>query len=797
MSINYRSSRDNRHALRQLHKEFTSRAFDRNQQVTKRKRLVRPFSQGDVGVTPSLKTSNYEEVAAQLHEQLSYDKPWYLLDPEGNFSRIWNVFAVILIYMLLFYLPFLVAYFDEPAHCNYLSLEPGSRALHGGISGHAYNPGWQIFPIFTNAFFLADIMVNLMTGVEDREGNRDYSLSAIARRYLLLWFWVDAISCIPLECVFYTIAPNVYWYNIPKFIRLLRLAGIKRRSQGDPFRFIDRVSDLRQEFSFSARRIIVAAVYILIVVHWFACTLWWTIRLQNYPADTWPSQLDIARGSVMEQWLFSVFSIVSGMIGLGYGSYPPITWGEALVWVFAMLATATMFAVMNGFIIATILSSASSRHRYKERMDMIMETTDTRDLPENLRRRIIEYFKYKYRDGKVRNQEEVLRELPYDMQAEVALHSAGPLLSKVSLIAEEPTLMERVALMLHPSFALKGEQVLKQGWPGRSMYFVRSGFVDLVMDGAVVDTIQPGDYFGEVALLALPPTHELLQVCGHAAEDISNYKELFPSIFTARALTNCDMFTLDAEEFHQVVQEYPKVQVKLHAWAVRHAKRLLKYGFDLGPQFSPDSNLPPDDGDSIPASVRRSAPSNVVLNIADLRNSMLETALEEEDAPSPLGHVPAGPELQALSPQEQQALFLSKDTLADVLGSSQGAPSSGQASVDDRLSGGNLAQNSQKPTHSEDGQHWGGVDDSHGAEEGAMSRDLQDPVVGGSAQDVGARHYSIVRQSGRNSSAVRRMQSRPGLASVRFAEEPPDPCEDQGPIIHQTQPGVNIRPDWE
>ena len=44
------------------------------------------------------------------------------------------------------------------------------------------------------------------------------------------------------------------------------------------------------------------------------------------------------------------------------------------------------------------------------------------------------------------------------VQAEVALHSAGPLLSKVSLIAEEPTLMERVALMLHPSFALKGRQ---------------------------------------------------------------------------------------------------------------------------------------------------------------------------------------------------------------------------------------------------------------------------------------------------------------------------------------------------
>ena len=39
------------------------------------------------------------------------------------------------------------------------------------------------------------------------------------KRYLTLWFWVDAVSCIPLECVFYTIAPHVYWYNIPKFIR--------------------------------------------------------------------------------------------------------------------------------------------------------------------------------------------------------------------------------------------------------------------------------------------------------------------------------------------------------------------------------------------------------------------------------------------------------------------------------------------------------------------------------------------------------------------------------------------------
>ena len=61
------------------------------------------------------------------------------------------------------------------------------------------------------------------------------------------------------------------------------MAGIWRRSRGNPFRFVDRISDLRQEFSFSARRISMAAFAELMAIHWFACILWWTIRLQDYP----------------------------------------------------------------------------------------------------------------------------------------------------------------------------------------------------------------------------------------------------------------------------------------------------------------------------------------------------------------------------------------------------------------------------------------------------------------------------------------------------------------------------------
>ena len=60
-----------------------------------------------------------------------------------------------------------------------------------------------------------------------------------------------------------------------------------------------------------------------------------------------------------------------------------------------------------------------------------------------------------------------------------------------------------------------------------------------------------------------------VQMCGAAAEQVSNYKELFSSVMTAEAFTNCDLYVLDASRFHELAEEYPRVTAKLHAWALR------------------------------------------------------------------------------------------------------------------------------------------------------------------------------------------------------------------------------------
>jgi len=221
---------------------------------------------------------------------------------------------------------------------------------------------------------------------------------------------------------------------------------------------------------------------------------------------------------------------------------------------------------------------------------------------------------------------------------------------------------------------------------------------------------------------------------------------------------------------------------KEHGACCRHAQRLLKYGFDLGPQFSADTNLPPDDGDSVPATVRRNAPSNVVLNIADLRSSMHEAALNADDGnDEEEGDLTAG--VKAVL--ESQQISLEGQQLMSPLENDHST--SHQSTSHQNASADNHSQDSYRSNQSGTGSRQGTSDTSHGSynqsQHGLSSNqsastavldDLsrnepvanQQPAYANVQQDAqAARHFD------RNMSAMRGSRSRPQLSSVRFAEE--------------------------
>jgi CRP-like cAMP-binding protein len=65
--------------------------------------------------------------------------------------------------------------------------------------------------------------------------------------------------------------------------------------------------------------------------------------------------------------------------------------------------------------------------------------------------------------------------------------------------------LEQLAEALHDVRVPAGEEIVRQGEPGDLFYLVKDGALDVYVDARQVQTLGPGDSFGEIALLRNVP----------------------------------------------------------------------------------------------------------------------------------------------------------------------------------------------------------------------------------------------------------------------------------------------------
>jgi CRP/FNR family cyclic AMP-dependent transcriptional regulator len=83
------------------------------------------------------------------------------------------------------------------------------------------------------------------------------------------------------------------------------------------------------------------------------------------------------------------------------------------------------------------------------------------------------------------------------------------------------------------SFA-PGEVIFRAGDKGDKMYLIRSGEVEIELNGNVLETLAEGDIFGEMALI-----------------------DRSPRVATARAKTECELAAITEKSFLFLVDEMP------------------------------------------------------------------------------------------------------------------------------------------------------------------------------------------------------------------------------------------------
>jgi CRP-like cAMP-binding protein len=106
------------------------------------------------------------------------------------------------------------------------------------------------------------------------------------------------------------------------------------------------------------------------------------------------------------------------------------------------------------------------------------------------------------------------------------------------------TQLEELAERLHPQAFHSGDTIFFEGRAGDTMYFIESGQVEQSVSSSVgpmvLDTLEQGDFFGEIVLLTNRP---------HVA--------------TAYAVTECNVWALKKRDFDDLLFKYPNLAVVL------------------------------------------------------------------------------------------------------------------------------------------------------------------------------------------------------------------------------------------
>jgi hypothetical protein len=219
--------------------------------------------------------------------------PWYILTPNDNFRRIWELILTFLLIYALIFLPIREVFYTD--------------ATYG------------TFDLIVDVLFIADVFITFLSAYEDAWGDLITRPKAIAKHYLSGWFWIDALSSFPFALlpdvpydrlsVFATLGKSL---KIPRLIlRTLRMLKLMRAYRFRKFFYELEFSPLVHQGFVRALKLILV---IVVIMHFSAC-IWYKVGdlAHDQGPGSWLSNLDsdtLNGASVGYLYLLSLCKVV-------------------------------------------------------------------------------------------------------------------------------------------------------------------------------------------------------------------------------------------------------------------------------------------------------------------------------------------------------------------------------------------------------------------------------------------------------------------------------------------------------
>ena len=333
---------------------------------------------------------------------------------------------------------------------------------------------------------------------------------ASAKHYLYGDFKYDFLASLPVD-YFAFASSNASLSKAPKIIRVLRMFRLVRLLRLP--RLFRYTRGYASSFHTGYVRVAKLIFLLLMFAHWNACLLFLVASLQQFSATTWVGLMDLESAPVSTQYSWALFMSISHMLCIGYGVYPPETLPELWAITFSMSLGASMFACIVGSVTAVLLSLDSASSAFEGYSNELEAYFAHKDVPPSLRLRVRSYINSRWSrdaphgddtqntDGsitglKMYSEQHILSNLSPALRRELTASSVTSTLNKNPVFTSSffgTTLQNFICTSMTQEWFQDGDLILVQGSPGSSMYFVKSGSVEVRDSGKVSDSTSRSD----------------------------------------------------------------------------------------------------------------------------------------------------------------------------------------------------------------------------------------------------------------------------------------------------------------
>jgi hyperpolarization activated cyclic nucleotide-gated potassium channel 2 len=443
--------------------------------------------------------------------------------------------------------------------------------------------------LLVDILFMMDVGKNFFTGYVDENESIVMSHKLVVINYLTGYFLIDFLSSFPLDPLLDAMASDSEQTTTSssasevtratktlKMLKLLRMAKLFRLMRlSRVFRYFKMglmymEEKLHVRVSDGFTKLIKLMTGVLLVCHWIGSFNFMIARLADFPEDSWVVFADLQDETPSVQWQWSFFKAMCQMIMIGFDT-PTFTntsctvrseWCGTEHWItLVCLYIGAVFYSLLISSVASILNSANMSSRYfEEKLGKLDDYMRSQKLPAPLREKVKDYFHLQHSDGKIFDEMEILSSVTPILRREIIAYKNREILIKVPLLQETDEnriFAAEVAVKLKPMIVFIDEVIMRENTTGSDIYFIYSGVIEIFLKEASNITyvaIGDGCYFGEVAML---------MNCKRTA--------------SARTKTQCLLYHVAAEDFRDLLEDFPDREEYVCRVAKSRQRRIVQY----------------------------------------------------------------------------------------------------------------------------------------------------------------------------------------------------------------------------